>query len=147
MIKSIGQWKKLFYSSVKDAKQWTDKQCFEHIIKKYSGVTKEVLSQFVYPLNFGCREVYISGSNAKPFEFNDATCSLCKKYINHKAETYVDQCDACPLAISGNRCGANMKNPWGKFVHQNNPEPMIEMMKKMISECNRKGEWKPKLKK
>lgn len=147
MIKSIGQWKKLFYSSVKDAKQWTDKQCFEHILKKYSGVTKKIVQQrFVYPLCFSTREVYISGLNKKhkkPFEFNDTTCSLCKKYINHKVASYKDQCDNCPLAISGNRCGANMKNPWGVFVRQNNPEPMIAMMKKMISQCDSKGKWKP----
>jgi len=46
MIKTVLEWKEKFYKPVKDAKQWTDKHCFQHTLKKYLGVAKEARKKF-----------------------------------------------------------------------------------------------------
>lgn len=135
----LKSWLKAFYKPITKARTWSDKKCFEHTLKKYEGTTPKVLTK--YKLR---RDTAVLEDVSHDFAaFNHDSCSLCKKYYNYLANNPCtnNPCKGCPIDTSGVRCGVLSKNPYSVFVSTGNPKPMIELMKKLISQCNKKGQW------
>lgn len=138
----LQDWKGAFYSDVEGAKGWTDKQCFEHTLKKYKGLKKENLNKYGVQLS----GAVVRRDQSEEFFLGTDTCSLCTKYYGIEDDTVENECSICPLDQAGYGCFTNdededHKNLWAKMYDENDPTEMIQQMKKMIGECAENGEW------
>jgi hypothetical protein len=128
---SIKTWKKEFYT--KPLKKWSDKECAEHTLKKYTGTMKSNLKRHgVVKSGLTCLSDDIT---INFFEFGADSCSFCKKYYQY-------DCEGCPLEELGKGClFSETLSPYEYFCSDNNPKPMINLMKRIIKRCNDKGEF------
>jgi hypothetical protein len=140
---SLRSWKKEFYKPIQGVrdyrthpKNWTDQQCFEHTLKKYSGLLPENLVKHSVSLLRG--DVSEGSSSGPIFEFDGNSCALCKKFAPDQPG-----CDKCPLFKSGYGCNTD-KSLWKTMMKLGNPRPMIKHMKKLIAECTSTGRWRKK---
>lgn len=141
---SAKTWQEEFCPKPVKAKTWTDKQCFEHTIKKYQGAMAKALKKhglqkagnFLIPIDLGDPDPY-DISTSERCNFNEKSCALCTKYLNRR---YKNKCSKCPLSLAGKECG-NDDSPYDYFCDNDNPQPMIRTMKKMITQCDKKGNW------
>lgn len=146
---SLQTWEEEFYTSMLDAKEWTDKQCFEHTLTKYQGLKKENLAK--HDVTLSRAHVGSGYVNSEKFFVGTSNCALCQKYYDREQEDDDDPrtpCKKCPLDKAAYGCfndsdGTHKSfNLWDIMYVKNDPKPMIKQMKEMIAECNNKGESK-----
>jgi hypothetical protein len=145
---SLDTWIEEFYTPVEKAKEWTDKQCFEHTLTKYQGLIDKNLKKHGVTLNRG-----MLGTDPEKVFIGTNTCSLCIKYyegMGNDNEDYPrEDCRQCPLDKAGHGCFNQLEtgkeydpsNLWEVMYVTNNPSPMIKQMKKMIKQCDKTGKW------
>lgn len=129
---SLIDWEKKYYKSVEGAKDWTDKKCAEHTLKKYRGV-KKVKD---YDLILEDSELHLKGTDHF-FVFGSHTCSFCEKYYK---ENNKKPCRNCPLHKEKNNCDID-NSAYDLFTKENDPNPMIKLMKTIISKCDTEGKY------
>lgn len=136
-VKKLGlaEWEATFYENIDDAKDWSDKKCFEHTLKKYSGLPKTVLKQ--YGLHKDMGTIHPLNEDRPSFTFTIATCALCKKYYKSRAKI---PCKKCPLYRDGNGCESG-NSSWRAMVLSDKHTPMLQAMRKMIKQCDTLGNW------
>ena len=140
----IRSWVKDNYTPTKGAAKWTDKECFEHTLKKYQATTAETLAKYQLKKDGPTLAAVADSSRPlhllpedKKFVFDHANCSLCAKYYYR-----IDSCSSCPLGRIKKTCGKTHKDPYSVFIERDNPEPMILLMEKLIAQCDKKGNWR-----
>ncbi len=130
----LKSWLKAFFRPVTKASTWSDKKCFEHALKKYEGALPRVRNEYKLR-RIGTA---LADDSNDLFSFNHASCSLCKKYHIYHAH---NPCKGCPIDMSGVRCAIGPRDPYSVFHKKGDPKPMIKLMEKLISQCDKKGEW------
>lgn len=131
---SLKTWKKEFCpTTAKTAAARTGAiKCIEHSLKKWEGALPENLEK--HGLEYGdhlLREI----DGPEIMRFDHRTCSLCVKYLVGA------DCRKCPIVKAGNpECDAYPDNDddWegvpidGYRKSENNPQPMIDTLKKTL---------------
>lgn len=134
----ISEWIQKYVKSVNGAENWTDLKCAKHTKKKYQGVLK--LKDFGLKVDGGSIEPNNNRVNQRSlFEFDGVTCSFCKKYYDSE-KPFKTACKKCPIHKEHKNCN-QPNSAFSKFIIENNPEKMIELMDKIIAKCNEKGEY------
>ena len=123
---SIESWKKEFYPvDAKTVAEINNLAMFQHTLLKYKGARKENLKK--HRVKIINARIFSERRSAYgyPFKFTDSTCSLCFAYH------YIGYCTSCPIHKAGQDCNTVDDVPYQKFL-DGDPEPMIELMKKLI---------------
>jgi hypothetical protein len=124
---SLETWKAEFYPIPADEVPVED--AVQHSLRKWRGLTKENLNK--HGLN---QEDYLIGEAEEdedhpPLTIDDRSCALCHHFMDGK-------CVACPLfKVLSKRCDDEenrsfKESPYGAFVEEGNPLPMIEALEK-----------------
>ena len=133
---SVNTWKKEFYSKI--SPKMTDKERAEHTLKKYEGILSLNLKKHGVKKDECDTEIYHLDENINKFSsfvFDTTTCSFCRKYFK-------TTCDSCPVTKeSGESCISSNPNVYILFTEDNNPKPMIKLMKKIIKKCDEAGKY------
>jgi len=123
---SLKSWEKEFYPvDAKTVAEISNLAMFQHTLLKYKGARKENLKKHRVKI-INCR-IFSERRSAYgyPFKFTDSTCSLCFAYHN------IGYCTSCPIHKAGQDCNTVDNCPYQKFL-DGDPEPMIELMLKLI---------------
>lgn len=136
---SIKTWKEEFYP-VAPKKRMSTLEAIEHSLRKWEGLRKSNLKKHdVFKIFFG--DNIVESDSSECFLVNSSTCALCQKF--YKSEISRDEdgnfvslsnCAKCPLAkVLENPCDhGEEKSPYGEFVNNGNPAPMISALKKAL---------------
>lgn len=132
---SLATWKKEFYpTTAKTAAARTGAvKCIEHSLKKWEGALPENLEK--HGLEYEDHVIW-NKEKTESMRFDSWTCALCKKYLDRY------DCSGCPIVIAGNpECDAypleEDDNGDGVPIDgyrksENNPQPMIDTLKKTL---------------
>lgn len=111
-------------------------QATAHSLRKWEGLRKDALDE--YGLNLGyLNNVAVTAVcyRTNVLTIDNVSCALC---IHHQ-NTFADlPCPSCPLAIArgGVACTQRMeteaRSPWAVWVRQNDPEPMIQWLRRTL---------------
>lgn len=125
---SIETWKQEFYPE-KARSDMSDLEACEHAIKKFTGTLRENLEKHGLRLHYG--SVTSSILETPGFIFSSDNCAFCLKYLDRYDEG--GRCSKCPLkTIRKIPCDLPSKEgPWGKFIKEDNPKPMLELLNKV----------------
>lgn len=126
----IRSWKVEFYAPIsKVAKQ----DATQHSLTKWTGLRAENLAKHELCATSGAYnsgmiftegEKYSWNANVK-FVPDEDTCALCKHHVRGFPE-----CETCPLKrFLGERCDEGLGNPYGAWLDDQDPEPMIKALK------------------
>lgn len=144
---SLQTWKEEFYpiaaKAMEKLKASDDLSLLNHSLKKWIGLRKENLEKhgIIYSKSMNAlynSEDFIGTIGASSISINGSSCSLCQRYGN--------SCHSCPLKESrGTSCDADIEetlSPWGEWIFNENPEPMILALQEAIKfvENQPKGE-------
>ena len=120
---TVESWKSEFYAV--DAyrskgENWSDKECLEHALKKWCGLTKENLDKHEVKHDQGML-FHKMKYDADALPIDSSTCAMCEKY-------YIGGCHGCPVVRHyGDRCCGKVNQYW-EFIDKNNPKPMIDLL-------------------
>ena len=127
---SIKTWKAEFYK-VKPKATMTDLVAIRHCLLKWTGLKKSNLAKHGLEAQYGD----ILDDHAIKniwFEIDSNNCALCIKHMVPE-----NSCDNCPLAIINNGLSCcsdgseqNDVSPYGQWCDNNDPKPMIALLKK-----------------
>lgn len=135
---SIETWKKEFLPSLKNAKTWTDKKCFQHVAKKYEGISPKNLRKHQVKMRKGAR--YLSYLTLYEDVLSVDECALCIKY--HKPYT-TNECKGCPLYRAEIGCMEPEETSLYRKVRAlQKPILMVLQMEQMIEQCDKNGKWR-----
>ena len=120
---TIASWKEEFYPV--EAKDCPVEDAIEHSLDKWKGLRRENLEKHgLVQLNseIGERQGYHT------FNVNSISCALCKHHLD-----VLNSCPECSISkIRRMACDRGKDAPWVKFVVENNPEPMIELLEEAL---------------
>ena len=136
---SIKSWKNEFYPIA--ASRVAKKNALAHSLKKWKGLTRENLVK--HKLMYCHRYIHEGKSFrfTKPFmEIDGGSCACCHHWIGKsRSGAFNIFCQECPLlkARGGFRCDQstdyNGDDPYGAFINNGNPNPMIKLIKLAIN--------------
>ena len=136
---SLETWKAKYYPiAVHKKADWTEAEALQHSLNKWLGLRRAKLAE--HDLIKSTENSAIFGVLPQVrFTVDGSTCALCALYF----DTHFGDCACanCPLfKIRGRRCDERSKNggvsPYQTFVKTGNPEPMIDLLKRAISDKN-----------
>lgn len=117
---SLETWKAEFYPI--EARKVPVEDAVQHSLNKWRGLTKENLDK--HELTLDEYSVLIDDEDNE-FGVDAYSCALCQKYR---------YCDGCPLAnVLGRSCDNEddgEHSPYGLFVEEGNPLPMIAALER-----------------
>jgi uncharacterized protein YbdZ (MbtH family) len=118
---SIATWKKEFYGPMSKAVK-SEKAALEHSIKKWTGLLPANLKKH----ELKTKDLWIEDNARRAFDIDSSTCALCELYI----------CSDCPLKkIRRSPCCGNKESPYSIWYDENNPRPMLNLLKKALKKC------------
>lgn len=124
---SIKSWMDEFYPEIVSGVERTNLEALKHSLRKWEGLTTENMERHdvsIRKLEDGGRGLYIDSSS----------CALCYKHM------YL-YCTACPIYKS-NGVGCQdgvvkdtfVRSEWGIWSDDRNPQPMIDLLRKLVVE-------------
>lgn len=122
------------------ARTMTDREALDHSIRKWSGLSEEILNK--YKLFHSGGDLYPypddnpGGDAQESFGIDSDSCALCVKHLKQR-----DPCSTCPLSIvrDGYSCESTIRedgvaweaqSPFHYFIVDGNPEPMLKLLRK-----------------
>lgn len=129
-------WMDEFYPEIVSGVKRTNLEALNHSLKKWEGLTTENMERHdvsIRKLEDGGRGLYIDSSS----------CALCYKHM------WVSKCRTCPIYKSnGVGCADGViedtyvYSEWGAWSNDGNPQPMIDLLRKLVVEYSEdnKGE-------
>ncbi len=131
---TIKSWKLEFYpitalDLVRSGATWV--LALEHSLLKWKGLRAHNLEKH------GCRKVCgISIRGAGEFYFNGESCALCHLADPVKGRYNNELCD-CKLCQIHKVTGQDCDSAWLAFVHDDNPNPMIALLVRVIEQVKK----------
>lgn len=120
---SIKTWKEEFY--LVDARDVPKEEALAHSIKKWRGLTPENLAK--HDLRRLGSYLHDDYGACAYFGIDTSSCALCTHYYSP------GECYGCPLYQHlGARCDNDLDSPYGIFVGDGDPKPMIVALKGSI---------------
>ena len=122
---SLKSWRAEFYPEV--AGSVPKERALQHSLRKWEGLRRENLEKHGGRLGGGNGVVFGNWT----LQVNAATCSLCVHHL--AAAASVPACESCPLfKVRGRSCDTGAGHPYGAFVWDGDPEPMIALIKQAM---------------
>lgn len=129
---SLESWKAEFYPI--RAENVPKEDALEHSIRKWEGLRKENLEK--HGLYKDCTAIY-EESSFRSWYISSDSCALCHQYLNPNGPftSERDKCKECPLFKTNGNCRCDRSKTqseslFSSFTIHDNPEPMIEALKK-----------------
>ena len=128
---SIQSWKKEFYPVDASKCRKSILKALKHTLLKYTGTLKKNLKKHDIEKGKGSGRLFdCRGMSYGKLGFGEDTCALC----NNPSD--FPDCEKCVLYESGNGClsenDGDWKSPYHVFTIDNDPMPMIRIVKKLI---------------
>lgn len=120
------EWRAKYYpkSAEQCAVGGTRLEIAEHALRKWRGLTSEVLKEFHILKNDN--KLYFDMNNY--LNIDASSCSLCRAYISFESFSF---CENCPLHQTfGHSC--DLDSPYIEWVKTGNAAPMIEQLEKIV---------------
>lgn len=125
---SLNEWKKLYYPI--PAARVLRQDSLEHSIRKWEGLSKEVLRRFGLKRHFNI--IYDAKNGQDTLGISTNSCALCFQWVIR-----TDTCNGCPLwrIRDGKPCDEKMEgeseSPYVVFKESGNNLPMLKWLKKI----------------
>jgi hypothetical protein len=137
---SLATWKHKYYQTPAFSIK-TERGAIKHSLRKWVGLRSVNLKKYgVFKNPLSCYIV----SEDKSFGITFSTCALCCLFYHSKYDSALGPCVLCPLhRIRGYPCDVVSQDenisPYYNFTSSNNnPEPMIALLKEALKKCNSK---------
>lgn len=136
---SISSWKEEFYTPVENVPKGDEVAALEQSLAKFKGLRPEAMAKHgVARVTIKSeRFARIEDQEQDTFSVDGSTCSLCDQYYVRWADRppAQDGCEKCPLyaELKGHSCDG-LGLPFDLWYYEDNPEPMIEVLEKMLED-------------
>ena len=136
---SLESWKAEFYPV--EASEVSVKDALAHSKRKWEGLRRENLERHGLELEGG--GLVAASSVGTLFFIASDSCALCHYFLEKSKGDYYQRCTNCPLRmVRGEPCDApshNPPSPWGSFIRENDPLPMIALIDEAIAASSTEG--------
>jgi hypothetical protein len=127
---SLSSWKKEFYKGrIKKAAR-DPLSAVEHSLRKWKGLRAKNIEAHKVKISYGD---VVNPITDNSFSIDADSCALCQMCKYDDGYSRID-CSKCPIVkVTGRVCdgSAATPSPYGVWVKQNDPEPMIKVLKQV----------------
>lgn len=130
---SLNSWKQEFYQGRIKVAAKDPITATQHSLKKWKGLKAKNLEKHALRPFFGDIENQKTG---KEFSIDNSTCALCV----HTQAISISRgdCSRCPIvAATGAKCDGE-GSPYGMWIKNNDPKPMIQLLKATLKHLKAK---------
>jgi hypothetical protein len=140
---SLKEWKSMYYP-VEASTITNEKDALIHSYKKWLGLRPHVLKKYNIIHKLHSTALFYNSTKEGGFYIHDTSCALCQIYLYNDINT---TCIECPLyKIREERCyklnGSIFNSPYHKFIDNDDPTDMINLLKNAIKKYARIHEGK-----
>lgn len=125
---SLRTWKSEFLpiTARRAAERYGPIKCIEHSLQKWKGALPENTKK--HGVEYGAFPYSITetADKSKEIEFDSETCALCEKFFD--SVEYMNECDACPIVVSGNHSCMETRDKSAYIQSCSNPNQMIAVL-------------------
>lgn len=126
---SLESWKNEFYpvTAIAIASEGNDLDLIKHSILKWEGMRLPNLLEHGLQIDSGS-DIEDPATLSHLYIDTDS-CALCQRYYDYGS------CVQCPIVkVTGKRCTEGEPSPYETWGMDNNPEPMVELLKEVLAE-------------